>query len=293
MRCERSRELISALLDGELADRSGELDQHLDGCEACRSWADRAQALHRTLRLQSAPEVPDLTAAILSSPPSRPDEAERRAAAGSRRARPGWWRSPDGLVLLRVLLAAIGGTQLLLGAAELVDRTSVHGHASRHLGGWGVAFAVGLLVAAAQPWRARGLLPMAGTVAGVMLLTGSVDALSGGTPGMTEAAHVLEVCGVVVLWAMSRVDRSRHGGGGARRARAGGGRWRRLAEPQWTRVTPGLSMLRHPGAAQISAVPSCAVASSSANWRTSVSRARATRERTVPMGQSHTDAVSA
>lgn len=276
MRCDRSRELISALLDGEVSGPADELGRHLDGCAACRSWEARARALHRSICLQPAPEVPDLTAAILNRRP----EAEPRPS-----------RLPV-LGILRAALAVIAGTQLVVAAPELLARASEHGHATRHLGGWDVAFAVGLLVVAAQPWRARGLLPMAGAVAGVMVLTGAIDAVSGGTPGMAEATHLLEVCGLAVLWAISRAEAHRSQGGGGHRRLPGSGNRRfgggRPPLAGWIRV--GAAPRPVP---QMSAMPSCVGASSAASSRMTASRARATLERTVPTGQSHTSAVSA
>jgi predicted anti-sigma-YlaC factor YlaD len=253
MRCDRSRELISALLDGEGAGRPDELRRHLDGCAGCRGWAVQARSLHRSLRLQPAPEVPDLTTAIL-----------RRRLPDRRRRCP---RPVLSMPVLRAVLGVVAGTQLVLGVPELLSRAGMDGHATRHLGGWDVAFAVGLLVVAVQPWRARGLLPMAAAVAGVMVVTVVVDAVSGGSPGMAEATHALEVCGVAVLWAITRVEVARgFGGGGWERFRA---------------------------FAQTSAMPSCAEASAASSSRMIASRARATRDRTVPTGQSQADAVSA
>jgi predicted anti-sigma-YlaC factor YlaD len=283
MRCDRSREELSAGLDGEAAPgRSAELSRHLEVCADCRAWAADSRALHRSLRLGPAPEVPDLTAAILA--------AVGPAGAPTRRRR--WLRRPrltvpgSALPALRAVLAVVGVSQIVLGAPELLARAAEHGHASRHLGGWDVAFAVGLLVVAVQPWRARGLLPMAAAVGGVMLLNGTVDAVSGGTPGMTEATHVLEICGLALLWAIGRIEAARgEGGGGWRTPLLDRGGWLgrvRGARRSWA----GRSVLGQPS------VPSV-VASSSPSWRRTASRARATRERMVPIGQSHTDAVSA
>jgi predicted anti-sigma-YlaC factor YlaD len=278
MRCDRSRELISALLDGEGAGALDDLGAHLDACAACRSWATQARALHRSLRLQPAPEVPDLTAAIVSRGAA---EEDHRAPA----------RRPTVLHVLRAALAGIAVTQLVVAAPELLARAAEHGHATRHLGGWDVAFAVGLLVVAIQPWRARGLLPMAGAVAGVMVLTGGIDFVSGGTPGMAEATHLLEVCGMTVLWAISRADtRRRHGGDGD------SARWRwtrgRRSPTGWV-STLGWTRSGAGPVPQMSAMPSCVDVSPAASSRMMPSRARATRERTVPMGQSQTSAVSA
>jgi hypothetical protein len=208
--------------------------------------------LHRSLRLQPAPEVPDLTAAILRR--RLPDRRRRRS------------RPVPSMRVLRAVLSVVAGTQLVVAVPEVLSRAAMHGHETRHLGGWDVAFAVGLLVVAAQPWRARGLLPMAAAVAGVMVVTVVVDAVTGGSPGMAEATHGLEVCGLAVLWAIARVEAARDFGGGGRR---------------WFRAFVQTSA--RPSSAEVSAPSS----------RMMASRARATRERTVPTGHSQADAVSA
>jgi predicted anti-sigma-YlaC factor YlaD len=262
MRCELSRELLSASLDGELPDRPGELDAHLDTCGPCQTWAQRAADAHRLLRVRSAEEVPDLSGAILAADPPaglRPVRARSRA---------------------RIALAAVAGAHLALALPRLLARSGNDIHLLRHLGGWDLALAVGLLVAAAQPWRARGLLPTASTLGAVMLLSAAADLRGGGSSGMDIGPHVLEICGVAALWALARVERSGTPAGGD------GGLWDLL------RGRSTVLGLRVPWSGQLSASSSAAVSSAS-SCRTMASRARATRERTVPTGQSHTDAVSA
>lgn len=255
MRCDRSRELVSARLDGEGGDRSEDLHEHLAGCPACRSWTARAEVLHRSLRVHPAPAVPDLSADIVA-----------RLLPGGRARR----RSPARLSVLRGLLVVVAGTQAVLALPEVLGLAQ-HSQGGRHLGGWDAAFAVGLLVAAAQPWRARGLLPMAAAVGSVMAVMVVADGVSGAPAGMTQMAHALELGGLALLWAISRLERRAGLDGGGRR-------WRRRRHP----LVPMGQRSTPPSAA--SSVPSS---------RITASRARATRERTVPTGQSHTDAVSA
>jgi anti-sigma factor RsiW len=55
--CTRARESVSARLDGELSELEGHrLDQHLQGCAACRAFAAGASAV--SLELRSADLVP-------------------------------------------------------------------------------------------------------------------------------------------------------------------------------------------------------------------------------------------
>jgi predicted anti-sigma-YlaC factor YlaD len=92
-------------------------------------------------------------------------------------------------------------TQLILAVPELImgatGGSSVH--LEHHLGAWDVAMAVGLLVAAWQPERARGLLPMALALGGILFATAVVDLATGNTAALNEAAHLLEFVGVLFL----------------------------------------------------------------------------------------------
>ncbi len=68
VQCATARELISARLDGELRPGEGALvDRHLTGCSACRRFEADAGALHRSLRVRAADEVPDLVDAVLAA----------------------------------------------------------------------------------------------------------------------------------------------------------------------------------------------------------------------------------
>ncbi|WP_162899222.1 zf-HC2 domain-containing protein [Mycobacterium shigaense] len=68
MRCEVTRESLSARLDGERPDvLPQQIDAHLDSCRACRNWL--IDAAVQTRRLASIPpgEGPDLVDKILAS----------------------------------------------------------------------------------------------------------------------------------------------------------------------------------------------------------------------------------
>ncbi|MDX1388287.1 MAG: zf-HC2 domain-containing protein [Acidobacteriota bacterium] len=55
--CGRAREIIHEMLDGPLpADRLAELEQHFEGCDACRAFRDELALVQRGLR--ELPEVP-------------------------------------------------------------------------------------------------------------------------------------------------------------------------------------------------------------------------------------------
>jgi predicted anti-sigma-YlaC factor YlaD len=69
-----------------------------------------------------------------------------------------------------------------------------------------VALGIGLLVAAVEPSRARGLLPMAGALAAVMTIGAVADVLDGGAAPAAESVHLLELAGVAGLVALRRAN---------------------------------------------------------------------------------------
>lgn len=193
-RCTEIRESLSARADGEVApvgDR--DVRAHLDDCPACTAFAADLASMSRRVRVAAAEPVPDLTASIL-----------RRVADEGLRARGDRRRD------LRVLVALAGLVQLVLGLTVLLG---LAGHLARDLGAFEVALAAGLLVAAWQPTRASGLLPMAATVAGLVVLTSVLDLVGGRVTLPGELAHLGELLGVAALWALSR-----HTGSGPSRA---------------------------------------------------------------------------
>lgn len=171
-----------------------ELEQmmaHLAGCRDCRQHESRLLAFTRATRVRAAEPVPDLSAAILARVPG----ALRTPARGSLRGR----------VAAQYALVVVALTQLVLALPELLPVAGVAApiHLEHHLGAWDVAMAVGLLVAAWQPERARGLLPMALALGGTLLITGVADVASGNTLALSEAPHALELAGVTLLWLLA------------------------------------------------------------------------------------------
>jgi predicted anti-sigma-YlaC factor YlaD len=190
------REALSARLDGEATSLDDEaVDHHLHACPACTAWADELTALHRVVRVREAEPVPDLTAAILAAAP-------RATRAGRRSPLPGVV-SPARWALLVVAL-----TQLVLAAPALLlgEDAGASVHVARELGAFDVALAIGLLVAAWQPARAWGLLPVVAALACVMGGTAVLDVARGTASSLGEAHHVLDLAGVAVLWWVARDD---------------------------------------------------------------------------------------
>ena len=129
-------------------------------CRACTAWSDELATLHRMVRVREAEPVPDLSAAIVEAfapsagrpPAGRARPAGRPSASPS--AGPGGpcssWPSPSSCWPRRPCLGDDPGATV---------------HVARELGSFDVALAVGLLVAAWQPARAWGLLPVAAALA--------------------------------------------------------------------------------------------------------------------------------
>ena len=204
MRCDTIREALSARIDGEdpgLGDQV--LDEHLAACSACAGWADDLSTLHRIVRVREAEPVPDLSAAILAGTPA---VRAPRAPWGERISGPRW------------ALFVVALTQLVLAAPAVLlgqdPGTTVH--AARELGAFDVALAIGLLVAAWQPARAWGLLPVVTALALVLGGTAVLDVVRGTTAGLSEVHHLLDLAGVAFLWLVARDARSVPGGSSTR-----------------------------------------------------------------------------
>ena len=186
--CRTVREALSARLDGEthpLPD--SEVDRHLDTCAACTDHLDDVVDLGRHLRVGAAVEVPDLTAPILVA------LAEDRAAVET-----GWTSR------LRGLVALAGAVQLALALPALLGVVGPDVHLGRDLAALQLALGVGFLVAAWQPSRAAGLLPVAVVVAIVTVITAGIDVAAGNATLVAEVTHLSELVGVVALWALHR-----------------------------------------------------------------------------------------
>lgn len=207
MDCSDIREAISAHLDDEPAALpASAVELHVAGCAACATWTRRLDELHRHVRVQEAEPVPDLTAAILDAAPHR--QAARRSA--------GVLGQPVSTARWALLTVAL--TQLVLAVPGLVfgDTADAGVHIARELGSFDVALAVGLLVAAWQPARAWGLLPLAVALVLFVGFSTALDLADGTASGGGEAHHLLDVAGVALLWVVAReaggaTTRPRHG----------------------------------------------------------------------------------
>lgn len=199
-----SRELISASLDAEVSTLERQaMDAHVARCSSCGTFRSALIALDRDQALVRRSEAPDLTESILARHAADQQSAE---SAGSR--------------LIRLALFAVGTVQLLLSLDQLLHESPVTGHLARDLGAWDLAFAVGLLVCALQPWRARGVLPMVAALLVVITITIVFDVGRDAVGVVSELPHLAEYAGVLLLWLLAR---SWSGGAGRSDRPAGGG----------------------------------------------------------------------
>ena len=182
---------ISARLDGEEPGADDAVVYaHLAGCANCRAFAHDAEGLHRTVRLSTAPAIPDLAPGILAA-----IGAEEMSDA-----------EPDTNAALRWILVAIGIAQIAIAIPALIFGTDagLPVHTARHIGSFDVALGVGFLYAAWKPSRITGLLPVVTALVVCLVASSFLDVAAGSTAALGEAQHVLDFVGLAVVWLLSR-----------------------------------------------------------------------------------------
>jgi predicted anti-sigma-YlaC factor YlaD len=199
MECDRAREAISAQIDGEdpgVPDRA--LEAHLAGCEACRSWQQRAHMMTRRARLGGPFLDRDLTGQVLAAIPPAP--ARRRLKLAVRAA------------LLAVALGQLAITVPLLILGHDHDAGT---HAAHELGSFDLALAIAFAVGAIRPALSAGLAWPCGIAAGGLVGTAIVDLIGGQTIGADEAQHLIAAAGAVLLIWQARTSGTRAEGANA------------------------------------------------------------------------------
>ena len=200
MLCAQARELISARLDGEdVPDQA--LDDHLEGCAECRSYAGRAAHVTRLTRMRVAEPGPDLVAAVV-------------AAAAARR----------GAGAVRWGLVAVGVGQCALAVSGLAEAGDAHGgiavasaaHMSHESAAWNLALGVGFLWVAAGPVRrGSGLVAVVGAFVVVLAALSALDLIAGQVDPVRLAMHALVVIGFALLLVQRRSEPPVDGGADA------------------------------------------------------------------------------
>ncbi|HLM04545.1 MAG TPA: zf-HC2 domain-containing protein [Blastococcus sp.] len=205
MQCPEFREASSARLDGEpLGMPARALDEHLAGCAGCAAWADDAARVTRRTRLAPAPQVPDLTAAVLAELPR-----ELPGAAGAARSRLAGTALRLTLLTVAVAQAGLAWPALASGTAAM----SAPVHMAHETGAWNLAVAVAFLAVAAAPWLAVGALPFLGSFAALLVPVTLADLGAGHVHSDRAAAHLLLIAGVALVAALAWRGRRRRSAG--------------------------------------------------------------------------------
>lgn len=205
MECKQVRVALSALLDGEDPPVPADaVARHVAGCRQCRAWQAQAEQVTRSVRVRLA-EVPDLTERVVAAVSA--DSAARASAGQAAFARV---RGRAKATWLRWAVAVIALTQIMLAAPELFGVASLHFghghglHAGREGASFDIAVAVGFLLVARFPERARALAPVAMVLAAFLIVTSGIDLLSARTTLLHEVGHGLAVLQAGLLWGLSR-----------------------------------------------------------------------------------------
>lgn len=192
MKCETVREALSARIDGEQEPIPADTtDRHLNACPACQDWYRRAETLRRATILHTAPEVPDLTAAIMAQLPPRRENPYTRIALGA-------------VAAAQTVLAL---TQLFGVAADHAHEAFMMGHMSHESAAWNVAIGIGLVWAALRTRAAAGQLPMLTVFVAVLTAASLLDLTRGDVTAARLISHIPVILGVTLLYLVYRQHR--------------------------------------------------------------------------------------
>lgn len=189
MNCEEARIAISALLDAEEPGlKHGQLEQHLVSCEACWRWREDAHEVTRRFRLGSA-QAPAPSQALLE---------------GTKAAARHWsWPQTATLTRFALVLVALGQIAITVPALILGSDHDAPIHVAHEMGAFDLALAIGFLLAAWRPSRARGMSTIVGVAALVLVITAVIDLAAGRTSPGDETPHLLALAGWLLLRLLS------------------------------------------------------------------------------------------
>jgi len=175
------------------------VDEHLDGCPACRGWAEAAAEVTRRARLVPAPPVPDVTAAVLG-----------RLPAASPRGRRHWLDAG-----LRLALLAVGAGQLAVSLPAFAgsgDGMAAPVHLAHETGAWNLGLAACFLGVAVLPRLAAGALPFLLPFTAVLSWVTLGDLGAGHVHAGRAVGHLLLVLGAVLVSVLALRNRAPRGG---------------------------------------------------------------------------------
>lgn len=187
MECDSCREEVSARLDGEdEPELRASVDQHLDECAQCRSWADSAARVTRLARTSVASFTPDMTGLAAAN-------------VGRLRGGRGRARLRVALGLLGLALIAIGVAQLVIGSGHHGDGTGL-AHYIGEFAAWNVALGVGFGWIAVRNWRPAGIVPMLTAFVALLTAFEVIDYIQGSVGLERAASHMpVQIGWVIVL----------------------------------------------------------------------------------------------
>ena len=194
MDCSVWRDALSAMADGERPEIDERLvEAHVGRCADCRSYKEMIAA---------SPGMPRIT-----EPATMPDLSRTIAKLSSAADRAGHWS------ILRVVLAVVAVQVIAFALPALIlgEEHDAATHSARHLGAFGVAYGVALMVVVVRPARARSILPVALVLAGAQVLGAIVDLVTGRIPLIGEVRHLPQIISVFLIWFLA-VPSTRRGG---------------------------------------------------------------------------------
>ncbi|MCO1581327.1 zf-HC2 domain-containing protein [Crossiella sp. SN42] len=201
MDCSKYQELLSARLDGEEPPPAARLDAHLDTCEDCSAWYERAARITRLARTGVAEAGPDLVAAVLAEAAPR----RRVSLVAALRWALGLLGITQVTLAMSVFLSPGGGdhhgTGLLAAGAT---------HLSHESAAWNLALGVAFGWAALRTRQVAGLVPVLATFVVVLFGVSLLDLLRGGVAPTRVAAHLVALAGLVLIVLLARFGGSRH-----------------------------------------------------------------------------------
>jgi len=201
--CAACREAVSATLDRESPGVPQQwVDQHLEGCAACRGWAEAAAEVTRRARLVIAPPVPDVTAAVLGRLPAQ----GARAGAPAHGRRREW---ADALV--RLALLGVGAGQLAVSLPALAGASAgmpAPVHLTHETAAWNLGLAACFLGVAVLPRLAAGALPFLLSFTAVLSWVTVRDLGAGHVHAGRAVGHLLLVGGAVLVSVLALRNRT-------------------------------------------------------------------------------------
>ncbi len=190
MECDTARLAISSAIDDGVVV-SDEIEQHVSVCAACQQWREGVHQLRRTT-LRTVSGAPSAAIAVSELP---------------RRFTMHRW--------IRFALAWAGALLVVWNAVDMFSAGSgLSIHFERHQAAFDVALGLAFLFVAWRSDRAYGMVPFAAAFAIALTLSAVIDLANGASTFDRESAHLIEILGLALLWALGLAvgpGRKRHG----------------------------------------------------------------------------------